>query len=230
MPWHYLENGKIVGPISDKDFEALREALDPACMVWRDGMKEWQRLESVPLEHHTGDVKRRHLTRARKSAEPESIQAAPPALIFTSPYAGFGSRLGAFLIDKAIFVIGLGSFAGGAWSTAGMGNLQWNYYSGNDWRSWMVPTLSGMALVALQFAYEVLMTAEFEATLGKMAFGLKVRHNGERLTYPRSAARVLCKKLIELHFLLYLGYLMILWDKEKRALHDHICSTHVFKA
>ena len=27
--------------------------------------------------------------------------------------------------------------------------------------------------------------------------------------------------------ILYIGYLMVAWDSEKRALHDHICNTRV---
>jgi uncharacterized RDD family membrane protein YckC len=141
-------------------------------------------------------------------------------------YAGFGSRLGALLIDKAIFMIGLGSFAGNpgffhSWS------WQWHMDSFTDWHSLLEPTLSGLSLVLLEFVYEVMMTAEFEATLGKMVFGLKVRHNGERLNYGRSVARVLAKKLSG--YICGIGYLMVLWDNEQRGLHDHICATRVYK-
>ena len=71
------------------------------------------------------------------------------------------------------------------------------------------------------------MTAEFEATLGKMVFGLQVRHNNERLSYGRSLARALAKKLSG--YICGIGYLMVIWDKEGRGLHDHICDTRVYK-
>ena len=70
------------------------------------------------------------------------------------------------------------------------------------------------------------MTHRFGWTLGKFAFGLRVSHEGRPPSLPRSLARVAAKKLNLVT--LFLGYLMAAWNKDKKALHDHLCSTRVF--
>src|SRR5260221_13917191 len=103
MPWHYIENGKIVGPVSDALFKEKRAELDPSAMVWREGMKDWQRLESVPEEHRAGPRSRRHFTAPRKPAALPPAAAPPVAPAVESPYGGFGARMGALIIVKLFF-------------------------------------------------------------------------------------------------------------------------------
>ena len=61
-----------------------------------------------------------------------------------------------------------------------------------------------------------------------MALGLKViRSDGARITYGRAVGRFFAENLSGL--ILCIGYIMVAFDGEKRALHDHICDTRVVK-
>jgi uncharacterized RDD family membrane protein YckC len=60
-----------------------------------------------------------------------------------------------------------------------------------------------------------------QATVGKMAIGLKVTTDGgERNSYPRALARNLLKVLSALT--LFIGFAMAGWTQRKQALHDKI--------
>jgi uncharacterized RDD family membrane protein YckC len=61
-----------------------------------------------------------------------------------------------------------------------------------------------------------------------MACGIKVvRPDGDRVSYARALGRYFAEILSGL--ILAIGYIMAAFDSEKRALHDHICSTRVVK-
>ena len=66
------------------------------------------------------------------------------------------------------------------------------------------------------------------ATPGKMAWGLKViRADGGTVSYGRAFGRFWAQLLSGL--LLGIGFIMVAFDDEKRALHDHICDTRVIR-
>jgi uncharacterized RDD family membrane protein YckC len=66
------------------------------------------------------------------------------------------------------------------------------------------------------------------ATPGKMVMGLKVvTATGARLTFARAVGRYFATILSGLTF--FIGYLIAAFDSQKRALHDHICSTRVIR-
>jgi uncharacterized RDD family membrane protein YckC len=78
-------------------------------------------------------------------------------------------------------------------------------------------------------AYEAGMIANYGATFGKMALGLKVvRADGTKLDLGVSVGRYFAKILSAI--ILMIGYLMAFWDPEKRALHDRLCETRVIRA
>jgi uncharacterized RDD family membrane protein YckC len=47
------------------------------------------------------------------------------------------------------------------------------------------------------------------------------------ISYGRSTGRYFAKMLNGFTF--YIGFLMAIWDDEKRALHDRICTTRVIR-
>jgi predicted Zn finger-like uncharacterized protein len=80
------------------------------------------------------------------------------------------------------------------------------------------------------FAFAIGMTTwflgRFGATPGKMAFGLVVVHpDGRSISYGRAFGRYFAELLSSIT--LGIGYLMVAFDDEKRALHDRICDTRV---
>ncbi len=66
-----------------------------------------------------------------------------------------------------------------------------------------------------------------QATLGKRIMGIYVGNlNGEKLTWKQSLCRALACLITSAT--LGLGFLIVIFTKEKIALHDFICKTRVF--
>jgi uncharacterized RDD family membrane protein YckC len=206
MAWQYMRGGEIQGPMADEAFEALRRDLDPGTKVYKDGWKEWRKLEEVP-----------------GSEFPQPPPALPADESAAQP-AGFMRRAGAFILDYLLIRWAVGFISGD-----GSGWQGWSSYGFSSWNySWSQNSASdyfGLAFWAT-LLYEAAMVARFGWTLGKFVFGIRVSHEGLKLSYGRSAARVLAKKLNWLT--LGIGYLMALWDKDHKALQDHLCKTRVF--
>jgi uncharacterized RDD family membrane protein YckC len=77
-------------------------------------------------------------------------------------------------------------------------------------------------------AYACFFILRWDATPGKMALGLKlVRSDGERLSAGRIIGRYFSEWLSAI--ILCIGYIMVAFDEEKRALHDRICDTRVIR-
>ena len=80
--------------------------------------------------------------------------------------------------------------------------------------------------LGFELGYDIFFTGRFAATPGKMVCGLRVvRSDGSKVTYGRAAGRVLGKWLSGLT--LGIGYLMVGFDEQRRALHDHLADTRV---
>jgi uncharacterized RDD family membrane protein YckC len=87
-----------------------------------------------------------------------------------------------------------------------------------------------LTLVAINLgigvAYESILIGKYGATLGKMACKIKVvTADGGKVSYARACGRYFAKMLSA--FTCLIGYIIALFDDQKRALHDHICNTRV---
>ena len=136
-------------------------------------------------------------------------------------YAGFWRRYLAMVIDglfifvlSAMALLGLYKFYGVAPGDLSADTQQ------------MVAT---SAQAILGFVYQVGMLVLSGATFGKRALGVKVidRATGGPLTLRQAAGRTLATYLSLLTFLV--GYLMALFDSEKRTLHDRLAGTVVIR-
>lgn len=196
-----MKDGEICGPLSDGDFDAVLPEIEPGTKVYKDGWKEWRKLEDVP------------------ASELPAPPPEPPRDESAAQAAGFRRRAGAFVLDFILIRFLAGQFDGGG--SYWQGSYGWNY----SWSQSSAADFIGLAFW-LTMIYETLMVHRFGWTLGKFIFGIRVSHEGRNLTLQRSALRVLAKKLNLLT--LFIGYLMALWDRDKKALHDHLCQTRVF--
>ena len=81
---------------------------------------------------------------------------------------------------------------------------------------------------ALGIVYETFFVGRFAGTPGKLILGVRVvRSDFSRVSYRRAAVRVFGRMLSDMT--LYIGYLMVLFDPQRRALHDYIADTRVIK-
>jgi uncharacterized RDD family membrane protein YckC len=76
--------------------------------------------------------------------------------------------------------------------------------------------------------YHALMeSSERQATLGKIAVGIKVGDaKGNKLSFANALGRTAAKYISQL--ILCIGYMMVGWDDRKQGLHDKIADTYVF--
>ena len=132
-------------------------------------------------------------------------------------YAGFGIRLGAKILDGLIlWVVSL-------LITMAVGIVL-------PKTSPQVVLASTVLLSILQMgigaAYSGYFLGTYRATPGKMACGLEVvSPEGNQISVMRGVGRYFGEFLSSM--ILLIGYLMVLFDDEKRALHDRICNTRV---
>lgn len=136
-------------------------------------------------------------------------------------YAGFAPRLAAFLIDSLILIVVLlpvrATFF--IFSLISPSNLMTK------------PVLFQFSVIdivlyLLTAIYYVSMTYYYGTTLGKKLFNLKVvSTDGSELTFINVLYRETIGKYLS--SIIFIGYLMISIDSEKRGLHDRLCDTRV---
>jgi uncharacterized RDD family membrane protein YckC len=162
----------------------------------------------------------------------QKLKEGAPALTGTSPgevplaYAGFWIRFAARFIDGLIegVVLGIPMFL---IFFSAMGGLTPRAQPN---ASQMVAQVF-MQLASLLFsvAYNTFFIGRFGATPGKMAVGVKVvTPEGGPVSYMRAFGRAWADRLSSLLCVFFaFPYLMLVFDAQKRALHDHMCNTRV---
>jgi len=87
--------------------------------------------------------------------------------------------------------------------------------------------LSTGANIVVSGAYAIFFIGRYGATPGKMVCKLHViTADGGRVSYARATGRFFAEMLSGCPTI-FIGYIIAAFDDEKRALHDHICSTRV---
>ena len=152
------------------------------------------------------------------------------------PYAGFWKRAFAFLIDSIALSIPMGivyaiilvpqgmAFAklaasGAEPSPDAMMGMMGRYFASLI-LIWLLTIVGG-------WLYSALMeSAKHQATLGKMAMGIKVTgSHGERISFARATGRFFGKMVSGMT--LYFGFYMAGFTQKRQALHDLLASTFV---
>ncbi|MBK7855695.1 MAG: RDD family protein [Bacteroidetes bacterium] len=142
-------------------------------------------------------------------------------------YAGFWRRFLAMFIDSLIL---------GLVSSIVFSNSQFKFSSDEPFMVFdTIPLfysfnlLGGIASFILNLIYyAALESSKYQATLGKMAMGIKVIDaDGNRLSSQKAIVRYVCKIISAI--ILFIGYIMAAFDSKKQALHDKIADTLVIK-
>ena len=253
MNWYYVDAGQQAGPVTDDQLlELVRsgKVMDQT-LVWHEGMAGWQPYYAVPPPVATVigpvSVAAPPLPIAPHEAacsecgkifskqemvayggihvcagcKPVFVQKLAEGVRLSSAalnYAGFGIRFGAKMLDGIIlglvFLPPLFYFA---------------YKSVGSKEPAQFPILQAavqLLYVCANVGYQVFFLGKYGATPGKLACKLRVvTPDGGPISYARAAGRALAEMLSGL--ICYIGYLMVAFDGEKRALHDRICQTRV---
>lgn len=150
---------------------------------------------------------------------------APPGHLV---YGGFWLRFVAYIIDTVLltavsmvfgFIVGLiaGIFIG---------------LAGHDKADTILPLVQVMVMIptfiVVWLYFACMESSRLQATLGKMALGLRVTdRQGNRIGFGRATGRFFGKIISALP--IYVGFMMAGWTERKQALHDLIADTLVVR-
>jgi uncharacterized RDD family membrane protein YckC len=244
MNYYYAVNGQQTGPIAEEELRKMVAAgsLPPETPVWREGMADWQPFSvaiggvagmgqtnvECAVCHQTfpADQTIRYGTaNVCAGCKPQFVQGLREGTVGAGTamdYAGFFRRLVAKVLDSILVGI-----VNQATTYAIAGSFMMN--PGTN------PNVSP-ATLSLVTAINFLVGVTYQAwflhwrgqTLGKMALGIKVvTPEGGPLSWGKAITRPLAEILSGC--LCLIGYLMVIWDGEKRALHDQLVGTRVVK-
>ena len=252
MAWYYLDKDQQVGPFGDDEFarKVSQGQVKEDTYVWQDGMAEW--LPLAQIENRVApaasagataqpagavtcpscgaavaasdivEVGGRQVCPNCEDQQPQRLREGLPAASDSWDYAGFWVRAGAHFIDGTVMylittvidvAIAMGLGAG---------------FSEDHPSHGLYELLAGGVSLGLWVMYEVYFLGKYGATPGKMSLKLKVIvADGRNISYLRAFSRFLAGILSTL--LMFIGYLIVVFDFEKRALHDRICNTRVIR-
>jgi|GEM_PF-166115 len=223
--WYFVDDAHVrQGPVGA---EALAQAFRQGrvrreSLVWREGMAQWEPLEAhlseLPLPAPAAPPVLPPLT------DPAPAPAGPATGIDQVVDAGFLRRLGAYLID--------GLLLGSAYYVVLMvGSVIIAVLAAGNVDGETVAITGGVLLVlayALMsyFYYVGMERSKLQATVGKLALGIKVVDaDGQRLGWGRASARWAGSLLS--YATVYIGFFLAGWTRRKQALHDLVARTYV---
>lgn len=242
--WYYARGEEQIGPVEEGAFRILvdQRIVGPSTLVWREGMESWvayQEIAGTVTDWGTpcSECGRPHLVEELLLFEGKRVCASCKDIFFqklregTAPsdeikYASIGRRFLALFIDGIAVYVGFGILL--VVMVPVMMALLGPGASENGDRE----TLAGLLTAAVIFGYVMFyftwFVGRFGATPGKMALGIRiVRSDGSPVTYKRAFCRFWAHQLSGAVF--YIGFIIALFDEQRRALHDHICDTRVIE-
>lgn len=248
MTWYTWQNGVQQGPFEEQQVKEWAAAgmLAAGTFVWQEGAAGWQPLsELLDSQEPTGPQKRcercsrmypeRWIARWGgaevcaycKPRHVAELREGAAILLGKGEFAGFGVRFVARMVDGVILsVVNMGlqvpmfvllASAGQGAKPDQMGaTFLWIY------------GLTVLAQLVVQGVYEVWFLMKKGGTPGKLILQLQVLDSeGNRLGRGQAIGRYFAQYLTG--FTLGVGYLLPLWDSEKRTLHDMVADTRVMK-
>ncbi|HEY3855498.1 MAG TPA: RDD family protein [Verrucomicrobiae bacterium] len=250
MTWYYADGSNQKGPVSDADLLALAASgvIDNDTLVWYDQLPEWKPYGRVKPSNPTiplpatpsvpavpagsvvcaecrqifplSEVIHHGNVYICANCKPTFLQKLKEGIAPAGKlnYAGFGIRGGSRILDVILLYVIM---------------LPANFLLGRFLRpqgTFAVLMVTYPVSISIGAAYYTFFVGKFGATPGKMANKLLVVNpDGSKVGYGKALGRYFSADWISGLFTLCIGYLMAIWDDEKRALHDRICSTRVIR-
>ncbi len=249
MNWYYGTADKPQGPFDDAHIrEMIRQGqIDGATLVWNEKMVDWEKAAATELARHLGATPAGGDAPGQCCVCQKTFPAGDLIVLDSNPvcaeckpflirkleegqsvvkqyrYAGFWIRFAAKIIDGIILGIislPLNILAGFMPVLMGDKNGAISIFL----VVWLLSTALGILIAC---SYNGLLLWKKGATLGKMACGIKVINadGSDGISLGKGVGRYFAEMLSGV--IIYIGYLMVAFDGEKRALHDRICNTRV---
>ena len=241
MKWFYIDTSitdgdRRQGPYSiDEIRDFVNEGkIKDETLVWHSGETNWKAWKDFPEASEPPEPSEEELLK-------QTIETLLQSRMNRKRYAGFFVRANAFIIDNVILSI-FGALFLYVMSLAGMLDLNAvseivNQYIENPTSTELVSKaleLPGMSTFftiwsVVQAIYFIVFHAVWGATPGKKLLHIHVEMaNGEKLSWAFSIFRFIASIVTQATLVFYgLGYLIVLIDPQKRALHDFIAQTRV---
>ncbi len=145
---------------------------------------------------------------------------------FNNDYATGMQRLLAFFIDRLLLHIVFSIIFLRWWWGFPFGFDLDNFDLGTFHLAFKFVEYHFIAEALIVLYYSVMESSKYQATFGKLALGIKVTDvHGLPINFSKALLRNLSKYLSAL--IIYIGYIMILFDERKQGLHDKIADTLV---
>lgn len=241
MKWFYIDTSitdgdRRQGPYSiDEIRDFVNEGkIKDETLVWHTGEANWKAWKDFPEASEPPEPTEEELLK-------QTIETLLQSKLNRKRYAGFFVRANAFIIDNLILSI-VGALFLYVMSLAGMLDLNAvteivNQYIDNPASTELVSKaleLPGMSTFftiwsIVQAIYFIVFHAVWGATPGKKLLRIHVEMaNGEKLSWAFSFFRFVASIVTQATLIFYgLGYLIVLIDPQKRALHDFVAQTRV---
>ena len=234
--WYGIQ-GVRHGPVPFEEIQRLVQAgeIHPTDYIWNEEHQIWTRVMDFPKAMDPPPA-RTQVPSPEPSPHPDTARDfewgdREEAEFEEAPveYAGFWIRAGAFVIDA--FALG---FLGMIWLVIayalGLLNDYMALVNASDtpsihelWAS--LPWIYYAVSTVITWLYEaLLLSSSWQATVGKRAMGIHVVDaNGDRCSFARASLRFAIKNFVSGWF--FFGYLLVLFNERKQALHDMVAGT-----
>lgn len=241
MKWFYIDTSitdgdRRQGPYSiDEIRDFVNEGkIKDETLVWHTGETNWKAWKDFPEASEPPEPTEEEILK-------QTIETLLQGRMQRKRFAGFFVRANAFIIDNLILSV-VGALFLYVMSLAGMLDLNAvseivNQYIDNPGSTDLVSKaldLPGMSTFftiwsIVQAIYFIVFHAVWGATPGKKLLRIHVEMaNGEKLSWAFSIFRFVASIVTQATLIFYgLGYLIVLIDPQKRALHDYLAKTRV---
>lgn len=160
-------------------------------------------------------------------------QGTVPVMVVAPPFAGFWRRAFACIVDGILINILLSPlYFGWVWPALTASSADRSPDEMDPAQAFAIMgTMMGYVLVAAVLEtiyYAALDSSSYQASLGKMAFGIRITDlEGRRISFGRALLRRLAR--IVTAFTIGIGFLMVLWTRRRQTLHDMMVGTLVVR-
>lgn len=244
MEWYYAHNGQQQGPVEEATLTQLVNSgtITRETLVWKEGMPNWlpygqtigagdgsSELVSCPTcgaqvsPHELIPFGQRTVCPHCRDRNIQQMHEGADDLEIDGEFAGFWPRFGALFLDGIILTIVqvIKNVAIGLPALDLEG-------TGPDTLNLAIASMVLDLLIGLAYAVFFLGNPKTQATPGMMALKLQIVSGfGTKVSYMRALGRYFASILTQFTF--GIGYLIMIWDEEKRTLHDRIANTRVIK-